>query len=352
MVQNAIPNPLPDTVRAVRVASLEDITVETVPAPQPLPGEALLQPIYVGICGSDTHAAAGLHPFIDLPYWPGHEILATVVATPWGVPKEWMGRRVVVEPNLVCGECPQCLAGRYNICRRVAVFGCQTRGALTDLFTIGSSHLVPVPDALSDERAALIEPLATPVHAVRRCGDLHGKRVLVIGAGPIGLLTLVAARRAGAAAVAVSDVLASKRALAERFGATGTVDPTSGSVAEAAAAVVEVLGGPADAVLDCVVAGPTIELGVAVLTKGGRLMVVGVPAGNVSVPLNLVQDRELELVGNLMYTRPDYLDAIDTLLDPSWPAEDLITAVYPLGQAAQAFAAATDPESVKTLVRL
>jgi L-iditol 2-dehydrogenase len=176
------------------------VTVEKVPVPVPGTGEVLLRTTVAGVCGSDMHAALGSHPFIDLPYRPGHELVATVVESGHGFQA---GDRVVVEPNLFCSDCAQCRTGRYNICRELKVFGCQAPGGMADLFAIAADRLHPVPEAMSDQAAALVERLATPVHAVRKAGDLRGRTVAVLGAGPIGPLVLVAARRAGAEGVVI-----------------------------------------------------------------------------------------------------------------------------------------------------
>jgi len=256
---------------------------------------------------------------------------------------------VVIEPNLACGHCTQCSAGRYNICANLAVFGCQTPGGMTDYFTIAADRVIPLPDDLDDNWAALIEPAATPVHAVRRAGDLTGRKVVVLGAGPIGLFVVLAARAAGAAQVVTGDLLASKRALAEKLGATGTFDPSAVGAADLAAAA---LGGKADVVFDCVSRESTVRLAIAVLDKGGLLMTVGVPAGPTTIDLDLVQDRELTIMGNLMYVRDDVLHAIELLRAKSFTLDDLVTGQYDIQDASAAFHASDNPEHVKVLVTI
>ncbi len=336
-------------IRRIVVNSIDDIRVEEVPAPVAGPGEVLVRSTIVGICGSDMHAAHGRHPFMSLPFWPGHEIVGVAEGVGEGVDASLVGRRVFVEPNLACGHCEPCLEGRYNICTTLDVFGCQTPGGMTDEFVIAADRIVPLPDDLDDEWAALIEPLATPVHAVRRAGDLHGKRVVVFGAGPIGLFLTIAAIAAGADRVVVADLLDSKRARAERLGAAGSFDPTA---PDAAATALELLGGPAHVVFDGVSRESTVALAIEVLRKGGRLMTVGVPAGATPVRLDLVQDRELEIFGNLMYVRQDVLEAMRLLQTRPFAFHEIVTATFPLDEAAAAFAASDDPEQVKVLVTI
>ena len=336
-------------IRAVTVHALHDITVDEAPLPRAGSGEVVVRSTLVGICGSDMHAARGHHPFMPLPYQPGHEVVGVVTEAGEGADPELVGRRVVLEPNLACGTCEQCRGGAYNICDTLAVFGCQTPGGMRDAFAIPAARLIPLPDDLDDVWASLVEPLATPVHAVRRAGDLSGRRVLVIGAGPIGLLTAFAARRAGAGRIVVADVRRSKRERAERLGADAAVDSSREDAAEQTIAS---LGGRPHAVFDCVSIEATVELALSILTKGGLLQVIGVPAGKVPLALDLVQDRELTVRGNLMYVRQDMLAAIELLREAPFPVDELVTATFDLDAAADAFSAAADPDQVKVLVRV
>lgn len=338
--------------RRVVVNSLDDIDIETVRRAEPGAGEARVRTTVVGICGSDLHAACGRHPFIELPYRPGHEAVGVVEAVGEGVDESWVGARVTIEPNLACGECTQCRAGRYNICRDLLVFGCQTPGALADSFVIGVDRLVALNDGLDDRHAILIEPLATPIHAVRRAaaavGDLTGRPVVVIGAGPIGLFTLLAAKHAGARVV-VGDLLESKRARAQRLGAVGTFDPAA---PDAIATALRLLGGPAAVVIDCVSQESSVAQAVELVDKGGAVMIVGVAEGATPVPLGLIQDRELALIGNLMYVRQDFTAAVEMLTSGVIPVDEIISAEFDFDQSREAFTASADAENVKVLVTL
>jgi L-iditol 2-dehydrogenase len=335
-------------MRRVLVRSIDDVTVERVPVPVPGDGEVLLRTTVSGVCGSDMHAALGSHPFIELPYRPGHELVAVVEATGPGVVGPAPGRRVVVEPNLYCGECAQCGGGRYNICRELKVFGCQTPGGMADRFVIAADRLHTIPDTLSDTAAALVEPLATAVHAVRKAGDLHGHTVAVLGAGPIGLLVLVAARQAGAQRVVVTDLLASKQGRALRVGADAALDANDPGVVDR---VHDVLGDPADVVFDCVAREQSLAQAIDLVTKGGQVIVVGVGApGGTPVRMDLVQDREIRVEGALMYVREDFQASLDMLHAGAVDVSEMITATFPLEQADRAFATCRDPEQVKVLV--
>jgi 2-desacetyl-2-hydroxyethyl bacteriochlorophyllide A dehydrogenase len=339
---------VPEKIRQVLVRSIDDITVEQVPAPVPGERELLVRTSVVGLCGSDMHAALGSHPFIDLPYRPGHEVVGVVAATGGGVDGFRAGDRVIVEPNLYCGQCPQCRAGRYNICRELKVFGCQTPGGMADLFTIAAHRVHRVPAGMSDVEAALVEPLATPVHAVAKAGDLRGRGVVILGAGPIGLLVLLAARHAGADRIVVTDLLASKRERALRMGAHVALpadDPGCAALAH------DALAGPADVVFDCVAREQSMAQAIDMVTKGGLIVVVGVGApGTTPVRLDLIQDREIRIEGTLMYVADDFRTAISMIAAGVVDVGEMVTATYPLDRAEEAFAVSRDPEQVKVLI--
>jgi 2-desacetyl-2-hydroxyethyl bacteriochlorophyllide A dehydrogenase len=336
------------TIRRVVVTAPGVVEIELAERPVPGPGEALIRMRAAGICGSDVHAAHGRHPFVALPYHPGHEVVGTVEATGAGVDVP-AGRRVVIEPILACGGCKYCLDGRYNLCATMVFFGCTApTGGLADLFVIPADRLVAVPAHLSDALAALIEPLATPVHAVRLAGpDLTGRTVAILGAGTIGLLTLVAARHAGAARIAVSDPLPAKREIARRLGADSVHDPAAPGFADA---VRDDLGTSADVVFDCVARQQTLDQAIAIALKGGTVVVVGVPAAPVTIPLPEIQDLQVRIQGSATYTRDDMAQAITMLAAGLIEQEDIVTARYPFARVGEAFAEAAGGRQVKVIV--
>jgi 2-desacetyl-2-hydroxyethyl bacteriochlorophyllide A dehydrogenase len=337
-------------IRRVLVRSIDDIRIERVPAPVPGDGELLVHTALVGVCGSDTHAALGHHPFIDLPYHPGHEAVGVVIAAGKGVEGFASGDRVVIEPNLFCGQCPQCRSGRYNICQELKVFGCQTPGAMADQFTVPADRVHRVPEGMTDMAAALIEPLATPVHAVAKAGDLTGRNVVVLGAGPIGLLTLIAARHAGAGRIMVTDLMADKLDRALRLGADVALPADAPDLVTRAHAA---LDGPVDVVFDCVAREQSMAQAIDLVTKGGRIIVVGVgAAGSTPIRLDLIQDREIRVEGTLMYTAEDYRAAISLIALGAVDTSEIVTATYALEDAGDAFAASLDPRHVKILIAL
>ena len=333
---------VPATMRRV-VVTRDGVRITTAGTPAPGPGEVRVRAVVAGVCGSDTHALHGRHPFVTLPYAPGHEVCGVV--TDGALPA---GTRVTVEPDLPCWECKQCRAGRQNICERLRFFGCaHDQGGMADFFTVDARRLHVVPDDLDWLAAALIEPLSTPVHAVRLAGDVRDRTVAILGAGTIGLLMLRVARARGARRVVLTARSAANRERASAFGADAAVDATAADAVEQVRAA---LGESADVVFDCVADASTMAQAVGLATKGGTVVVVGVPAGDVSVPLHLIQDSQIRVQGSATYLPEDYADAIALLRDGVVTAAEFVTAVHPLDEAAAAFADADGGAHIKVLI--
>jgi L-iditol 2-dehydrogenase len=329
---------VPDEVQVVEAAE-----------PEPGPGEAQLRMIVAGVCGSDTHALRGRHPNVHPPYAPGHEVVGLVTAVAPGVTTVRAGQRATVEPDLPCWACKQCRAGRENLCEHLGFFGCGSeQGGMAETFTIDARRLHVVPDELDDPTAALIEPLSTPVHAIRLAGGVHDRAVAILGAGTIGLLTLKLARARGARRIVVTARSARSRERALAFGADAAVDATA---ADAADLVRAELHESADVVFDCVAEQSTTTQALAIADKGGTVVVVGVPAGDVTIPLALLQDSQLRIQGSATYLPEDYTDAMQLLRDGVVTAADFVTAIHPLSEAAAAFADAESGHHIKVLLK-
>lgn len=334
--------------RRVVVSAPDVVEVVTAPVPTLVPGEALVRLSVSGICGSDKAGVRGEHAFMKPPYYPGHEVVGTVVELGEGVEGVCVGARVTVEPTLVCGHCKPCTHGKENLCENLEFFGCGYReGGMADVFAVPARRLHEVPGAFSDFQAALIEPLATPVHAVRLAGDLQGRAVAVLGSGTIGLLTLTAARKAGAAKVVSTDTLAAKRQLALDLGADAAVD---GGIDDLAEVVRAELGESADVVFDCVAHQTTVDAAIKMALKGGTVVVVGGARRPVTVDLPVMQEYQVRLQGATTYRSEDFDDAMSIIAGPSFNADRFVTATFPLSRADEAFAAINSGREVKILV--
>ena len=336
-----------ETMHRVKV-SAEGIGLESAAKPVPLPHEVLVETTVVGICGSDTHAAAGHHPFVPLPYFPGHEVVGIVREIGSDVTGIEVGARVTVEPTLPCWTCKMCTTGRSNLCENLRFFGCgYEQGGMADFFTIPADRLHVIPDGMTDLQAALIEPLSTPVHAVRLSGGVRDKAVVIIGAGTIGLLVLAAARHDGARRIVMTDLVDSKRQRALRLGADAVLDADRPDLAEALRAE---LGESADVVFDCVAVQSTVTLAVKTALRAGTVVIVGVPAAPVTVPLAEIQDLQVRIQGSATYMPEDYAAAIRIIEAGEVRAEDFITSQLSFDDAATAFASSAGGQEVKVVL--
>jgi 2-desacetyl-2-hydroxyethyl bacteriochlorophyllide A dehydrogenase len=344
------------------------IAVESAEVPAPGPGEALVRTLAAGVCGSDLHAAHGRHPFVSLPYRPGHEVVGVIEAVHASAGDSSagdssagdssagdasaggfaLGQRVIVEPDLPCWTCKMCTTGRENLCENLQFFGCgYPQGGMADYFTLAANRLHAVPETLDDHTAALIEPLSTPVHAVRLAGDVAGRSVAVLGVGTIGLFTLAVLRAHGAGKVVVTDPNPSKRSRALALGADEAVDAREPDVT---GEVRGVLGGSADIVFDCVAIQSSLDQAIAMADKGGTVVVVGVPAAAVTVPLPVIQDHQIRIQGSATYLPVDYAESASLLSAGAIRKADFVTATRPLEAVAEAFELASSGQHVKVLV--
>ena len=303
--------------------------IEQVPIPEPAPDEVRIAVKECGVCGSDIHAYVGKHPYISCPIVPGHEFSGLVDALGAGVEGFQVGMPVVVEPSLTCGKCEPCLTGRYNICDHLRVLGCQATGAQAEYITVPAAKVIPMRPGMSFEQGALIEPAAVAVHALRRVAIHKADRVLIAGAGTIGLLVLQVARALGISTTIVTDVVEKKLALAQQLGATHVVNSRTQSLTD----MLRAEFGQASAVdvaLECVGAEQTMKQCIEATKKGGQIVVVGVFEHDPPVRLSWVQDRELELLGTLMYMRSDFEKARDLIAGGQIQGEPLVTRRAPL----------------------
>jgi len=319
------------------------VVVEEVDIPRPGQDEVCIEVAYCGICGTDTHAYKGDHPFIPLPATPGHEFSGKIHSVGEDAIGFRKGDRVVCEPNLVCGKCYNCSIGRYNICENLRVMGCQGDGAMAQYFIAPAVKTLHIPDNLPLRDAVLVEPLAVGVHAVRKAGDLINKNVVVIGAGTIGLMVCTCVKMAGARNITVSDLTERRLVLAEKMGATRTVRTGTADLVKTVQDEEPYEG--IDVVFECAGVEKSIREAMAVVRKGGRIIGCGIFGSEVKVKMVDVQDRELELIGTIMYTRRDITDAIHMAAGRALNPDLFITREFSLDHALQAFEAALDAKN-------
>jgi L-iditol 2-dehydrogenase len=321
---------------------------------QPVPGddEVLMQTRRIGVCGSDIHVYHGLHPYTGYPVVQGHEVGGVVAGFGKNVTGLKVGDKITFMPQVTCGKCYPCTHGMYHICENLKVMGFQTGGAAQEYFALPASNVLKLPASMSLDEAAFIEPIAVTVHALRRGGGVEGKQVVVLGAGPIGNLTAQVARASGAKAVMITDISPYKLEKAQRCGIEFAINPASEDLNDA---ILRHFGvQKADLMLECVGVEPTITDAIRCARKGSTIVIVGVFGKKPQVDLGLVQDRELSLVGTLMYQREDYERAVELAAERKLRLDAMITHRFPFDHYPDAYHAIEQSkgEYLKVMIEL
>jgi 2-desacetyl-2-hydroxyethyl bacteriochlorophyllide A dehydrogenase len=310
------------------------IEIHETHAPAPGPGEVLLRIQRIGICGSDVHVYHGKHPYTSYPVVQGHEFSAVLEATGEGVTGLTPGAKVTSMPQIVCGECAPCQRGDYHICDKLKVQGFQAPGCAQELWVTSADTIVPLPDTFTFEQGALVEPASVAVHAVSRAGKLAGRRVAVLGAGPIGNLVAQVARCEGAK-VLITDLSAYRLEIAQECGLRATSNAREETLGQASERVFGKDG--FDVAFECVGVEPTITAAVATIQKGGTLVIVGVFGEKPRVDMGLVQDRELNMHGTLMYKSRDYQRAVELIASGGIISEPLMSKHFTMDDYIEAY---------------
>jgi L-iditol 2-dehydrogenase len=290
------------TMRAAVLHGIRDLVIEERRTPSPDPGEVLVKVSSVGICGSDVHyfehGRIGDH-VVESPMVLGHEAAGQIVAVGKEVTTERIGSRVALEPGIGCRQCSYCHQGRYNLCPDMRFFATPPiDGALCEYVVVPADHAYAVPDGMSDDAAALVEPLSVAIWAHRTARLGAGSTVLIAGAGAIGLLVTQVAAALGATEIIVSDVDAGRLELARSFGATAVLDATQPATNDAT----KPAGGLAvDAFIECSGAPAAVRAGLPAVRPGGTVVLVGMGADELTLPLSLLQRREINVTGTFRY---------------------------------------------------
>lgn len=325
-------------MRALRWHGREDLRVEDVPEPQSRPGHVIIEVAWCGICGTDLHEYLKGPIFIPTEPHPltgktppvtlGHEFSGRIVDVGTGVERLAVGDRVTVDAALRDNEDWYCRQGQYIRSDTMGFVGLAADGGLAPLVQVPEYVVYGLPDEVSDEEGALIEPLAVAVHAVRRSEMRAGDQVAIVGAGPIGLVTLAAARAAGAGATYVVERAAARKQQALDAGASHVIDPADGDPVAQIQALTDG-GRGVDVSFECVGNEATLGIAVRALRKGGTAAIVGVFEEPVSLHFNDVVLAERTIVGCLAYV-DDFPRAIELLADGRIDAAPFITGRVPL----------------------
>jgi L-iditol 2-dehydrogenase len=334
------------TMQVSVLRGIGQVDIEERPVPEPAADEVVVEVGSVGVCGSDVHyyEHGRIGPYVvDSPLVLGHEAGGVVTATGSGVTTLEVGQRVSIEPGVPCRGCPQCLAGRYNLCPDVRFFATPPYdGAFSQFVAMPASFVYPIPDRMSDDAAGLIEPLSVGVWACRRGNVSPGTNVLVTGAGPIGLIAAQTARAYGADTVTVTDVNQHRLQLAASLG-LATIDVARTAITDT--------GMEADVLLECSGNSRATWDAVSTMARAGRVVLVGMGGDTVQLPLSYVQDRELTITGAFRYANT-WATAIRLAASGRVDLDAMVTGHYGLRDVEAALTASRDdPTSIKAIVR-
>ncbi len=309
------------------------------PVPVPKADEVLIRVEYVGICGSDVHSFES-GPFIppsdpDQKIGLGHECAGTVVSVGTDVTRFKPGDRVCIEPGVPCGTCRYCREGRYNLCPHVDFMATQPnyRGALTNYLCHPESFTYHLPESMSMMEGALVEPAAVGIHAAMLAGVKPGTRVAILGAGCIGLMTLQACRQMGASDILVSDILSKRLEMAKELGAAVVVN---GAEEDAVAACKNAFSGEkADIVFETAGSPITAKQALAMVARGGKILVVGTIPGE--TPVNFLSiNREVTIQTSFRYANC-FSATIDAIASGRFDVKTMVTHEYSYEDSQRAF---------------
>lgn len=333
-------------MRAAVLRAPKTITIEERPEPVPGDDEVIVKVVSVGVCGSDVHyyEDGRIGSFIvEAPLILGHEAAGEVVALGKSARRHAVGDRVSIEPGVPDRSCEWCLAGKYNLCPNMRFYATPPMdGAFVEYVAIHETFAHAVPTSLSYDAAALLEPLSVALWACQKGAVTAGSRVLVNGAGPIGLLCAQAAVAFGATQVTVADINPHRLQTAATVGATATVDAREGRL--------EDQGVRAEVLLECAGVPKATADALYALQPGGRAVLVGSGPADVPLPLSRVQSYELEISGLFRYANT-WPTAIDLVASGRIDLDGMVTGRYPLEETGAALTAGLrDPASIKPIV--
>jgi L-iditol 2-dehydrogenase len=336
---------VPETMAASVLAGAKALSVEEVATPSIADDEVLVEIAAVGVCGSDTHyyRHGRIGGFVvESPLILGHECSGTIVAVGADVPDSRIGERVAIEPQKNCRRCRECRAGHYNLCPNMEFYATPPiDGAFARYAAIRTEFAHPIPDSMSDEAAALLEPLSVAITTMRKAGVAPGTSILIAGAGPIGIICAQTARAFGAAEIIVTDLVAERRERALLFGATRVIDPTETDVASA--------GLDVNAFVDASGSARAVSDGIKAVRPAGTAVLVGLGNSEMTLPVEHIQNLEITVTGIFRYT-DTWPAAIHLGASGQVDLDSLVTGRFDLDHAADALDSDTDPASLKSIV--
>lgn len=319
------------------------IEMREMDTPTPDDDQVLVKVSAVGVCGSDVHfyAHGNIGTMImNKPFVLGHELSGTITAVGKDVDPSRIGKRVAVEPQRPCRTCKQCRAGRYNLCPEIIFYAVpHVNGAFTEYVTIQNDFAFDLPDNVSFEAGALLEPLSVAIWSCQRAQISVGSRVLITGAGPIGVIVAQTAKAFGASEVIITDTVESRRTFALSHGASRAIDPTKESLN----------GLDVDVFIDATGVGKAVYDGIKAVGPNGRVILVGMGDDDVLLPVDYIQSREIWVTGIFRYTNT-WPTAIELVSSGKVDLDSLVTHRFNLDQVEEALKAPKLPGAMKPVV--
>lgn len=344
-----------DTAHAATLFGAEDLRIVERPLGRLAQGMVRVRLRAGGICGTDLHYFRHGRTgdfVVREPLVLGHELAGEVAEINAADTGLTVGDHVAVNPSRRCGFCPRCREGRSNLCENVFFMGSASRnphmqGGFSTFFDTTPGQCVVVPNTVPLSAVAMAEPLAVCLHAVARAGNLSGKNIAIFGGGPIGLLTLLAARVAGIADATMIDLADMPLALARSLGASQTFNTSAGADSLIAAAA----GAPFDVVFEVTGAPSALALAIRTVRRGGTVVQVGnLPGGDVSLPANMIMTKELDYRGTMRF-HDEFDKAVELIVSGAADVQKIITGSRPIGEAVDAFHLAFDRgQSIKVVL--
>ncbi len=324
-------------------------SLEKVPVPVPREGELLVRVEAVGICGTDLSIIAGKRE-IPLPLVPGHEFAGKVAATGPEVEEFSVGDRVTAGLVIGCGDCPYCLEDLDTLCDNILETGIHVDGAFARYVKVPAKVTHLLPESMSYEDGALLDPVASAYRAVKKAAIKHGETVVVVGPGPIGLLAVQIARAEGAGRIIITGLPEDEPRLSRAL-LNGADEAVSGSTASVIASLDQITAGrKADVVIEATGRSSALEVCTSVLKKCGRLSIAGIFHENPPVDLGRVVRSELTITGSICYTIQDFKDSLTLVCEGRINPASLITHRLPLEDIGDGLALLERREAIKVIL--
>ncbi len=318
---------VPSEMRALVWLGPHQMELQTLPTPVPQAHEVLIKVGAVGICGSELSGYLGHNSLRVPPLIMGHEAAGTIVSGGGiladGTPVH-QGQRVTFNPLVTCGTCDRCTAGRVNLCRSRKLLSAHLPGAFAQYVVVPADLCWHLPEKISFTAGSLAEPLACAVHAVELADAQAGQSLLVLGAGPIGLCVIAAAKARGVKHIVVSDISDTRLSVAKHWGATHTINAKT---TDTVAATLAVYPTGVDIAVDAVGTGVVRNQAIKAVMPGGAVVLMGLHEDETAIPTNYIIRQEIRLLGSFCYSREAFTTAVDLIArhlvkaTPDWVVE-------------------------------